>query len=139
MECFGSILAQVTEVSVVAKGAVKVHRVVCSVDTGWVINPDTIKQQMEGGIMFGLTAALFNEITLKDGRVEQSNFDDYRMLRINEAPAVEVYLVKSAEAPGGIGEPGTTALAPALTNAIFAATGKRIRKLPVNRVELHSA
>jgi isoquinoline 1-oxidoreductase beta subunit len=104
-----------------------------------VVNPDTVRAQMEGGIMFGLTAALFNEITLKDGRVEQSNFDDYRMLRINEAPVVEVYVVKSAEAPGGIGEPGTSALAPALTNAIFAATGKRIRKLPVNRVELHSA
>ncbi|MEP6890365.1 MAG: xanthine dehydrogenase family protein molybdopterin-binding subunit, partial [Nitrospirota bacterium] len=94
---------------------------------------------MEGGIMFGLAAALFSEITVKNGRVEQSNFNDYRMLRMNEAPAIEVYLVKSGEAPGGIGEPGTSALAPALTNAIFAATGTRIRKLPVNRVELRSA
>jgi isoquinoline 1-oxidoreductase subunit beta len=136
---FGSYVAQVAEVEVAKSGEVRVTRVVCAVDCGVVVNPDTVRAQMEGGIMFGLTAALFNEITLKDGRVEQSNFDDYRMLRINEAPAVEVYLVKSAEAPGGIGEPGTSALAPALTNAIFAATGKRIRKLPVNRVELHSA
>jgi len=136
---FGSYVAQVAEVEVAKSGEVRVTRVVCAVDCGVVVNPDTVRAQMEGGIMFGLTAALFNEITLKDGRVEQSNFDDYRMLRINEAPAVEVYVVKSAEAPGGIGEPGTSALAPALTNAIFAATGKRIRKLPVNRVELHSA
>lgn len=136
---FGSYVAQVAEVEVAKSGEVRVTRVVCAVDCGVVVNPDTVKAQMEGGIMFGLTAALFSEITLKDGRVEQSNFNDYRMLRINEAPAVEVYLVKSGEAPGGIGEPGTSALAPALTNAIFAATGKRIRKLPVNRAELRSA
>ncbi len=136
---FGSYVAQVAEVNVPKSGELRVTRVVCAVDCGVVVNPDTVKAQMEGGIMFGLTAALFNEITLKDGRVEQSNFDDYRMLRINEAPQVEVYLVKSAEAPGGIGEPGTSALAPALTNAIFAATGKRIRTLPVNQAELRSA
>jgi isoquinoline 1-oxidoreductase beta subunit len=136
---FGSYVAQVAEVEVAKNGEVRVTRVVCAVDCGVVVNPDTVRAQMEGGIIFGLTAALFNEITLKDGRVEQSNFDDYRMLRINEAPAVEVYLVKSAEAPGGIGEPGTSALAPALTNAIFSATGKRIRKLPVNQAELRSA
>jgi isoquinoline 1-oxidoreductase beta subunit len=136
---FGSYVAQVAEVEVAKSGEVRVTRVICAVDCGLVVNPDTVKAQMEGGIMFGLTAALFSEITLKDGRVEQSNFNDYRMLRINEAPAVEVYLVNSAEAPGGIGEPGTSALAPALTNAIFAATGKRIRKLPVNRAELRSA
>jgi isoquinoline 1-oxidoreductase beta subunit len=100
------------------------------------VNPDTVKAQMEGGIIFGITAALFGEITIKDGRVEQNNFNDYRMLRIDEAPVVEVYLVKSDEAPGGIGEPGTSAIAPAVTNAIFAATGKRIRKLPVNPDEL---
>jgi isoquinoline 1-oxidoreductase beta subunit len=136
---FGSYLAQVAEVEVAKSGEVRVIRVICAVDCGLVVNPDTVKAQMEGGIMFGLTAALFSEITIKDGRVEQSNFNDYRMLRINEAPAVDVYLVESAEAPGGIGEPGTSALAPALTNAIFAATGKRIRKLPVNRAELRSA
>lgn len=136
---FGSYVAQVAEVEVAKSGEVRVTRVVCAVDCGIVVNPDTVRAQMEGGIMFGLTAALFSEITLKDGRIEQSNFNDYRMLRMNEAPTVDVYLVESAEAPGGIGEPGTSALAPALTNAIFAATGKRIRKLPVNRAELRSA
>jgi isoquinoline 1-oxidoreductase subunit beta len=90
-----------------------------------------VNAQMESGIIFGLTAALFGEITIKDGRVEQHNFNDYRMLRINEAPVIEVHLVKSGEAPGGIGEAGTSAIAPALTNAIFAATGRRIRNLPV--------
>ncbi len=134
-----SYVAQVAEVQVDKNGEVRVTRVVCAVDCGVVVNPDTVKAQMEGGIMFGLAAALFSEITVKNGRVEQSNFNDYRMLRMNEAPAIEVYLVKSGEAPGGIGEPGTSALAPALTNAIFAATGTRIRKLPVNRVELRSA
>jgi CO/xanthine dehydrogenase Mo-binding subunit len=136
---FGSYIAQVAEVEVARTGELRVTRVVCVVDCGVVVNPDTVKAQMEGGILFGLSAALFSEITLKDGRVEQSNFHDYRMLRMNEAPAVEVYLVKNGEAPGGIGEPGTSALAPALTNAIFAATGKRIRKLPVNRHELRSS
>jgi isoquinoline 1-oxidoreductase beta subunit len=132
---FGSYVAQVAEVQVAKNGEVRVIRVVCAVDCGVVVNPDTVRAQMEGGIIFGLTAALFSEITLKNGRVEQSNFNDYRIMRINEAPAIEVYLVESAEAPGGIGEPGTSAVAPALTNAIFAATGKRIRKLPVTRVE----
>ena len=93
--------------------------------------PDTVKAQIESGVIFGITAALFGEITLKDGRVEQSNFHNYRVLRINEAPVIEVHLVKSAEAPGGIGEPGTSALAPAVTNAIFAATGRRIHDLPI--------
>jgi isoquinoline 1-oxidoreductase subunit beta len=94
---------------------------------------------MEGGILFGITGALFGEITLKDGRVEQSNFHNYRTLRMNEAPTIEVHLVKSTEAPGGIGEPGTSAVAPAVTNAIFAATGKRLRKLPVDVAQLRSA
>lgn len=132
---FGSYVAQVAEVQVAKNGEVRVIRVVCAVDCGVVVNPDTVKAQMEGGIIFGLSAALFSEITFKNGRVEQSNFNDYRIMRINEAPAIEVYLVASAEAPGGIGEPGTSAVAPALTNAIFAATGKRIRKLPVTRVQ----
>jgi isoquinoline 1-oxidoreductase subunit beta len=136
---FGSYLAQVAEVTVSKDGEVRVQRVVCAVDCGMIVNPDTVKAQMEGGIIFGITAALFGEITIKDGRVEQNNFNDYRMLRIDEAPVVEVYLMKSAEAPGGIGEPGTAAIAPAVTNAIFAATGKRIRKLPMKPDQLRSA
>jgi isoquinoline 1-oxidoreductase subunit beta len=103
-----------------------------------VVNPDTVRAQIEGGIIFGITAALYGQITLKNGRVEQSNFDNYRMLRINEAPVVEVHIIKSTEAPGGIGEPGTAAIFPAVVNAIFAATGKRIRKLPINPSELRS-
>jgi isoquinoline 1-oxidoreductase subunit beta len=128
---FGSYVAQVAEVTVSKDSGVRVPRVVCAVDCGIIVNPDTVKAQMESGIIFGLTAALFGEITLKGGRVEQHNFNDYRMLRINEAPEIEVYLVNSDAAPGGIGEAGTAALAPALTNAIFTATGRRIRKLPV--------
>jgi isoquinoline 1-oxidoreductase beta subunit len=103
-----------------------------------VVNPDTVKAQIEGGIIFGITAALYGQITLKNGRVEQSNFDNYRMLRMDEAPVVEVHIIKSTEAPGGIGEPGTVGVSPAVANAIFAATGKRIRKLPVDPGELRS-
>jgi len=110
-----------------------VHRVVCVVDCGIVVNPDTVKAQMEGGIVYGISGALWGEITLKNGRVEQSNFNDYRTLRINETPAIEVHLVRNNETPGGIGEPGTAATAPALANAVFAATGKRIRRLPLQK------
>ncbi|HKE39729.1 MAG TPA: xanthine dehydrogenase family protein molybdopterin-binding subunit [Casimicrobiaceae bacterium] len=128
---FGSFIAQVVEVSVDKDGAVNPTHVWCAVDCGIPVNPDTIRAQMESGIIFGLSAALYGEITIKDGRVEQTNFGDYRMLRINEAPLIEVALVKNLETPGGIGEPGTSCVMPALTNAIFAATGKRIRMLPV--------
>src|SRR5947208_7560525 len=128
---FATYLAQVAEVEVSKDGAVRVRRVVCAVDCGTVVNPDTVRAQIQSGIIFGVTAALHGEITLKGGRVEQSNFHDYQILRINEAPAIEVYIVKSSDAPGGMGEAGTSALPPAVTNAIFAATGKRIRKLPV--------
>jgi isoquinoline 1-oxidoreductase beta subunit len=131
MDAFGSYLAQVTEVSVDARGNVRVHKIVCSVDTGWVINPDTIKAQMEGGIVYGLTAALKGEITIKNGRVEQRHFGDYQMLRHNEMPAIEVYIVPSTEAPGGIGEPSTALAAGSLVNAVSAATGKRIYALPI--------
>ncbi len=131
LHAFGSYIAQVAEVAVSQQGDVRVTRVVCAVDCGTIVNPDTVRAQMEGGIVFGITGALFGEITIKDGRVEQHNFNDYRMLRINEAPAIEVHLVTSREAPGGVGEPGTSAAMPAVTNAIFAATGKRIRRLPV--------
>ena len=127
----GTYLSQVAEVEVTKEGEVRVRRVVCAVDCGQIVNPDTIVAQMEGGIIFGMSAALWGEITLKDGRVEQHNFNDYRVLRINETPAIEVHLVKNAEAPGGIGEPGTIGIAPAMANAIFAVTGKRIRKLPI--------
>lgn len=129
---FGSFIAQVVQVSVDKRGAVKPTHVWCVVDCGIAVNPDTITAQMESGIIFGLSGALHGEITIKDGRVEQTNFGDYRVLRINETPRIYVHLVKSTEALGGIGEPGTSCVMPALTNAIFAATGKRIRKLPVN-------
>jgi isoquinoline 1-oxidoreductase beta subunit len=129
---FGSWLAQVAEVEVSKEGAVRVRRVVCAMDCGTVVNPNTVQAQIQSGIIFGATAALYGEITLKNGRVEQANFDTYQMLRINEAPAVEVHVVKSAEPPGGMGETGTSAIVPAIANAIFAATGKRLRKMPVD-------
>jgi len=127
----GTHIAQVAEVSVSDQGDVRVQRVVCAIDCGTIVNPDTVRAQMQSGIIFGITAALFGEITLKGGRVEQHNFNDYRMLRFNESPLIEVHLVASSEPPGGVGEPGTSAAIPAVANAIFAATGKRIRKLPV--------
>src|SRR5437867_9017970 len=124
-------VAELAEVEVSTTGEVRVHRVVCAVDCGTVVNPDIVKAQIEGGVVFGISGALWGEITLKHGRVEQSNFHNYRVLRMNEAPAIEVHLIRNGEAPGGIGEPGTAVTAPALANAIFAATGKRIRKLPL--------
>jgi isoquinoline 1-oxidoreductase subunit beta len=135
---FGSYLAQVAEVEVSKDGAVRVRRVVCAVDCGTVVNPDTVRAQIQSAMMFGITAALYGEITLKDGRVEQNNFDTYQILRMNEAPAIEVHIVQSSEPPGGMGEAGTSAIVPAVTNAIFAATGKRLRKLPVDNAQLKS-
>ena len=131
---FGSYVAEVAEVSVNSYGEVRVHRVVCAVDCGRRVNPATVEAQMESGIVFGLTAALYGEITLQDGRVEQGNFDDYPMLRISGMPEVEIHIVSSTEAPSGIGEPGVPPIAAAVTNAIFAATGKRIRRLPIGTV-----
>jgi len=133
---FESYVAQVVEASVGKGGAVRVHRVVCALDCGLVINPDTVRAQIEGGIIFGLTAALKTEITLKAGRVEQGNFDDYQMLRIFESPEIEVHMVPSGENPTGVGEPGVPPVAPALANAIFAATGKRVRRLPIRASDL---
>jgi isoquinoline 1-oxidoreductase beta subunit len=135
---FGSFMSQVAEVTVSESGEVHVDRVVCVVDTGVAVNPDIIVAQMQSGIIFGITAALWGEITLKNGRVEQANFNDYRMLRINEAPIIQVEVVKSGADPGGIGEPGTTSLAPAVLNAVYAATGVRLRKLPINAALLKS-
>jgi isoquinoline 1-oxidoreductase beta subunit len=133
---FATYMAQVAEVEVSKDGAVRVRRVVCAVDCGTVVNPDTVQAQIESAIIFGITAALYGEITLKDGRVEQTNFDTYQILRIDEAPAIEVHIVKSSEPPGGMGECGTSAIVPAVTNAIFAATGKRLRKLPIDNTAL---
>jgi isoquinoline 1-oxidoreductase beta subunit len=129
-ESFGSYVAQVAEVSV-NKGAVKVHRVVCAIDCGLSVNPDSLVAQMESSVAFGLGAALQSKITFKDGMVEQSNFHDYNVLRMADMPKVEVHIVPSTEKMGGVGEPAVPPLAPAVTNAIFAATGKRIRSLPI--------
>jgi len=129
---FGSYQAHVAEVEVSKDGTVRVGRVVSAVDCGTVVNPDTVQAQIQSGIIFGVTAALYGEIKLKNGRIEQTNFDTYQMLRMNEAPAIEVHIVKSAEPPGGMGETGTSLIVPAIANAIFAATGKRLRKMPVD-------
>jgi isoquinoline 1-oxidoreductase beta subunit len=129
-EAFGTYVAQVAEVTVAPNGKVKVDRIVCAVDCGTPINPDVITSQMEGGIGFGLGAALYGAITLKDGQVEQTNFDAYQVLRIDEMPKVEVHIVQSPEAPTGVGEPGVAPVGPAVANAVFAVTGKRLRVLP---------
>jgi isoquinoline 1-oxidoreductase beta subunit len=136
---FDTYVAQVIEASVEQDGTVRVHRVVCAVDCGRTINPDIVKAQMEGGIIFGLTAALKTEITLENGRVQQHNFYDYPMLRMFESPVIEVYIVPSEQNPTGVGEPSVPPVAPALANAIFAATGKRIRRLPIRTADLATA
>lgn len=133
---FGSHMAQVAEVEVAQDGAVKLKRITCAVDCGVAINPNTIEAQAQSAIVYGLTAALYGEITLKDGRVEQDNFDTYPALRIDEMPQIDVHLVKSSEDPGGMGEPGTSAVVPAVVNAVFAATGVRLRKLPIDTSKL---
>jgi isoquinoline 1-oxidoreductase beta subunit len=130
-ESFGTIVAQVAEVSVSGTD-VRVHRVVCAVDCGFAVNPDQVDAQMQSAIVYGLSAALRGEITLKDGRVQQNNFNDYAPLRMNEMPVVETHIVPSDGPMGGIGEPGTPCIAPAVCNAIFAATGKRMRRLPIS-------
>ncbi len=135
-ESFGSIVAEVAEVSVSAGGQPTVHKVYVAIDCGRYVNPDTIVAQMEGGVVYGLSAALNGEISLKDGRVEQSNFHDYPMLKPSEMPEIVVEIVDSGAAPGGVGEPGTPPIAPAVTNALFAATGKRIRSLPISKHSL---
>ena len=133
---YASYVAQIAEVSVATDGNVRVDRVVCAVDCGIALNTDTVRAHKEGGIVFGLTAALKGEITFNRGRVQQSNFNNYRMLRLSEMPKVEVHIVPSTEPVGGTGEPGVPPIAPAVANAIFAATGKRIRRLPIRADEL---
>jgi CO/xanthine dehydrogenase Mo-binding subunit len=130
---FGSFAAHVAEVEIGSDGALHVHRVVCAIDCGAIVNPDIIAAQMEGAVVYGLSAALEAEITIDKGGVAQSNFHDYPLLRIADMPRVEVHIVPSSEKPGGAGEPGTPPVAPALVNALFAANGKRVRKLPIKR------
>lgn len=137
--CFGSFVAQVAEVSVAADGTPKVHRIVAAVDCGMTVNPEIVRRQIEGSIAFGLSAALYGGVTFADGRVQQHNFDDAPVLRMNEMPRVDVHIMPSSEAPGGAGEPGTPPVAPAVVNAIHAATGKRLRSLPINVALLRPA
>ncbi|MND55567.1 Isoquinoline 1-oxidoreductase subunit beta [compost metagenome] len=137
--CFSTFAAQVAEVSVSTTGEVKVHKITTVVDCGIAINPDSVVAQIQGGTLFGLTATLFGNITFKDGRIEQGNFDTYRLLRINETPRLETYRVQSTEAPGGLGEVATVTIAPAVVNAIFAATGTRLRSLPVDSQALRES
>ncbi|GAB2785286.1 xanthine dehydrogenase family protein molybdopterin-binding subunit [Halomonas shantousis] len=134
---FGSYVATVVELTTDAQGGLRIERLVCAVDCGLATNPTSVKSQIEGGTLFGLSAALFNEVTVKEGRVEQSNFHDYRQIRMSDAPPVEVHLIASQASPGGIGEAGTALIAPALVNALHAAAGRRIRRLPLSRAGYH--
>ena len=136
VEAYGTMCAQVVEASVGGKGEAKAHRVVAAIDTGHVVNPEILRAQTESGIVYGLTAALYGAITIENGRVQQGNFDDYEILRLADMPVVETVLVPSGGFWGGGGEPGVPPLAPALCNAIFAATGKRIRSLPLKDQDL---
>jgi isoquinoline 1-oxidoreductase beta subunit len=133
---FASFIATVVEAEVDEHGEVHLRRVTSAVDTGIAVNPDTIVAQLQGGLIFGLTAALWGEITIERGRVRQSNFNNYRMLRIDEVPKIDIHVIKSGEDPGGIGETGTVAGPPALRNAIYAATGVALRRLPIDRKAL---
>jgi len=136
VECFGTIVVHVAEVEVSDDGALKVHRITSAVDCGLAVNPDGFKAQIEGAIVFGLSAALYGEITLSKGAVEQQNFPNYPVVRLADCPAIEVHIIESDAPFGGGGEPGTPPVAPAVTNAIFAATGIRIRELPINKHSL---
>jgi isoquinoline 1-oxidoreductase beta subunit len=129
-------VAQVAEVSVASDHSVRVHRVVCAVDCGLVVNPTTAEEQIEGGVVYGLTAALKGEISVANGQIQQHNFQDYPLLRMHEMPTIEVYFVPSTEPPTGLGELGVPAIAPAVANAIFAAIGRRIRRLPIQTADL---
>jgi isoquinoline 1-oxidoreductase subunit beta len=133
---FGSYVAAILEAEVDNDGEIAIRRVTAAVDCGTIVNPDSVEAQIQGGLIFGLTAALYNEITIAKGRVQLSNFNNYRMMRINESPVIDVHLVQNGESPGGLGEPGTSIAAPALANALFAATGARLRSLPIDRKQL---
>jgi isoquinoline 1-oxidoreductase beta subunit len=134
--CFGSYVAQVADVTVSEKGALKLDRIVSAVDCGYYVHPDILRAQIEGGIIFGLSGALSGEITVGNGRIQQTNFDGFTPLAMGDAPVIEVHVKESTDAPGGIGEPGLPPAVPAVCNAIFAACGKRIRKLPIGRDDL---
>ena len=138
MEGYGTYVAQVSEVSI-DKGEIRVHKVTCAVDCGMMVNPDIVKAQVESSVAYGMSAALLSKITFKDGMVEQSNFHDYQVLRMNQMPVVDVHLVQSTEKPGGIGEPVVATCGPSVANAVFAATGKRVRKLPIEAADLKTA
>jgi isoquinoline 1-oxidoreductase beta subunit len=129
-ESFGSHVAEVAEVSV-EKDRIRVHRVVCAIDCGLAVNPDGVVAQMQGGILYGLGPTLYSALSFKDGRVQEANFDDYKVARITDAPKIEVVIVPSDEKMGGAGEPGTPPIAPAVANAVFSLTGKRLRSLPL--------
>ena len=138
MEGYTTHLAQVAEISIEG-GELKVHKITCVVDCGQMVNPRIVESQIESGIVFGLTAALWGEVTLKGGRVQQTNFNNYRLLRNNELPELDIHLVDGVEAPGGIGEAAVPLVAPAICNAIFTATGIRLRELPIGRQKLQKA
>jgi CO/xanthine dehydrogenase Mo-binding subunit len=131
----GSRLAQIVEVSVESGGEVIVHKIYCAIDCGEVVNPDIVKAQVEGAVIYGLTAALYGEITIENGRAKQSNFHDYRLLTMKDSPPIETEIIMNGGGPSGVGETGVPSTAPAVTNAIYAATGHRIRTLPVSRYE----
>jgi isoquinoline 1-oxidoreductase beta subunit len=135
-QSFGSWVAEVAEVSVSSDLGIRVQRVVCAVDCGSVVNPDIVAAQIEGAVIFGLSAALYGRITIRNGAVEQNSFEDYPILTLRDSPEIEVHIVPSRRPPGGIGEPGVPPIAPAVANAVFAAIGARIRSLPLNRGDL---
>jgi isoquinoline 1-oxidoreductase beta subunit len=135
MEGYGTYMAQVAEIGI-EDGKVKVHRIYCAADCGMQVNPDTVLAQIESSVIFGLSALMWGEINIQGGRVQQTNFDNYRVARINEVPRIDVYVIDSEEAPGGIGEPATALVAPAVCNAIYTATGRRLRSLPLARHHL---
>ena len=138
MEGYDTVMAEVAEISM-KDGAPVVHRVTVVADLGSMVNPDTVEAQIQSSIVFGLSAALYGEITIDKGRVQQTNFDKYRLMRMNEAPVIDITLVKSTEKPGGIGEPATALIGPAVANALFAATGKRVRRMPFTAENIKTA